>query len=267
MPGVQRCRSSHAPARTAAAVLLQRLPPTRLSLAARSPRPYRRHRCRARAERVRRLRSLPRGAHASRLRQPVPRPSQPPTHGVRRARELRPGAHIGRRTHYDFVFIELHVVPSLRRPRQPNRSIRCDDGQPIATTSVAVGALDTSTTTKPPTNAARRSPRRRSAHRDEVTSARSPRPATRAPRHQPAPPRPLEHCTSNSSCRHSTISAPSSAVRARTVTAHTLKNSAAAPWISALRANRPRAAATCGHDRCRPRRCRRPTSEHVVHRS
>ena len=74
----------------------------------------------------------------------------------------------------------------------------------------------------------------------------------------------FRHCTSSSSCRHSTISAPTVAVRARTVTAHTLKNSAAAPWISALRANRPRAAARSEHDRCRPPPNRRPTSEPVA---
>ncbi len=38
--------------------------------------------------------------------------------------------------------------------------------------------------------------------------------------------------------------APSARPRLRTMIAHTLKNSAAAPWIVALRANRPRAAAT-----------------------
>ena len=46
-------------------------------------------------------------------------------------------------------------------------------------------------------------------------------------------------CTSSSSCRHSTIRAPSGPHRARTMTAHILNSSAAAPWIIALRAYRP----------------------------
>ena len=49
--------------------------------------------------------------------------------------------------------------------------------------------------------------------------------------------------TSSSSCRHSTMRASRSARRARTVTAHILNSSAAAPWTRALRAYRPRAAA------------------------
>jgi len=46
-------------------------------------------------------------------------------------------------------------------------------------------------------------------------------------------------CTSSSSCRHSTIRAPSGPHLARTMTAHILNSSAAAPWIIALRAYRP----------------------------
>jgi len=46
-------------------------------------------------------------------------------------------------------------------------------------------------------------------------------------------------CTSSSSCRHSTMRAPRCPHLARTVTAHILNSSAAAPWIIALRAYRP----------------------------
>ncbi len=141
VPGVQRCRPSHSAAGTAAVVLLQRLPPTRLPLAARPPCPHRRHSGRTRAERFHRLRSIPRCAHASRLRHPVPRPPQSPAHGVRRARSAVAGPH--RAPHALRLLVhQLQVVPSLRRPRHPTDR-PAGNRQSAAATPAAVGALDT----------------------------------------------------------------------------------------------------------------------------
>src|SRR3954468_7840496 len=53
-------------------------------------------------------------------------------------------------------------------------------------------------------------------------------------------------CRISSSCRQSTIRAPYGRVAWRTVAAQALNSSAAAPWMTALRANRPRPATTAG---------------------
>ena len=69
--------------------------------------------------------------------------------------------------------------------------------------------------------------------------------------------------TSSSSCRHRTIRASTRPTAGRTVAAQALNSSAAAPWTTALRVNRPRAAAAArsrlGRRRPAARRPRRGT--------
>src|SRR6202000_2290948 len=60
-------------------------------------------------------------------------------------------------------------------------------------------------------------------------------------------------CRSSSSCRHKTMRAPSGAVLARTVTAHILNSSAAAPWMTALRPQGARAPPRAGPPLARAR--------------